>query len=154
MPSSLPSGATTVTKMTTAASARHVAPHQFLRSGEQIGAVRDAGGLDAHQRRRAHDDQQHERGERQRNAVVETDGAGAPMQVGGQRMHCAVMPGGSAGTVCNSPQPGHSRSCGSVTSAIAVADSRYHSRSRPATSIVASPSASWPTAVLIAATSP
>ena len=42
------------------------------------GDARDAGGFDAHQRRRAHDDQQHEGGERQRDDVVEADGAGAP----------------------------------------------------------------------------
>ena len=35
-------------------------------------------------------------------------------KVVGQRTHWAVMPGAKAGTVCNNPQPGHSRSCGSV----------------------------------------
>jgi hypothetical protein len=32
----------------------------------------------------------------------------------GQRAHRAVVPGTSGGTVWNRPQPGHSRSCGSV----------------------------------------
>ena len=58
------------------------------------------------------------------------------------------MPGAKAGTVWNSPQPGHSRSCGSVAGGLA------EDRFTGPTSIDARPSASWPTAVLIAVTSP
>ena len=94
------------------------APNQFLRSREQ---VRPDAQMPAVSTLisvvDAHDDQQHERGERQRDAVVEADGRWcAARSVVAQRPHCAVMPGASAGTVCSSPQPGHSRSCGSVTS--------------------------------------
>ena len=63
--------------------------------------------------RRAHHDQQHERGKRQRDAVL------------GRMRRCATQHRRAAqasrrharhsgGTVWNSPQPGHSRSCGAV----------------------------------------
>ena len=56
---------------------RHVLPNQLLRPGEQVGSALDAGGFDAHQVRRAHDDQQHECGCSQGNDVVEAMRAGA-----------------------------------------------------------------------------
>src|SRR5215472_8679306 len=40
-------------------------------------------------------------------------------RVVGQRTQWALMPGARAGTVWNNPQPGHSRSCGSIVGRLA-----------------------------------
>ncbi len=80
----------------------------------------------------------------------------ARRRIVGQRAHCALAPGLSAGTICNSPQPGHSRSCGRVAGGGSAAGKRRLTRGprRGTSSIGAMPSASRPTAALIAATSP
>ena len=56
---------------------------------------------------------------------------------------------------CNSPHPGHSRSCGFVAGASTrKAEAVIHARTGSVVNIAATPSASRPTATLIAATSP
>ena len=74
---------------------RHVLPHQLLRPGKEVGDMTDSGGLDAHQGGRAHDRQQHQRRQGQRDDVVEAMGGGAAQC---RRAACALR--GRAGGEC------------------------------------------------------
>src|SRR6185312_948265 len=103
--------------------------------------MHDPGGGDRHQRRRAHHHQQYQRRQGQREASPERIGAGAPQ--GGATTRTARRHAGDEWR-----QDLEHPAAGTFTQ---LAPGRWLAHRR---SIVASPSASWPTAALIAATSP
>ena len=149
--SSLPNGASRVVKTTASASGDMPRRTSSVGARQQVGAVRDAGGRDRHQRRRAHHVSSTSAADRQRQAAAERIGARAAQRgaaaeqraadAGRERRH-GLEQRRSPGIPAARPASGHS-----VTPA-AVARRLTLRRS-----IAASPSASWPTRVLIAATS-
>ena len=138
MPNSLPNGAPAVTNTTTMASA--VMPRWTSSSGpgEQTGAMRDPRRLHAHQRRQAHHTEQHQRGDRQCQAVLQR----MPSRPMNRRAAAAAdarrRRAASAGTRCSSPQPRHScrRGAGDFRFR-APREHRSHFARRPAASMVA-----------------
>ena len=126
----------------------HVLLDQFLRPRKQTRDPRDAGLLDGHQIRRAHHDQQHEGGKRQRDDML------GPMR--------RIVPEYRRAAHAACRHPGHQRRyCLHQAAAGAFAQLRRRRRRLhdaadhlPAANIAASPSASCPTAALIAVTCP
>ena len=126
----------------------HIVLNQFLRPRKQTRDPRDAGLLDGHQIRRAHHNQQHESGKRQRDDML------GPMR--------GIVPEHRRAAQAACRHARHQRRyCLDEAAAGAFAQlGRRRPRLRdaadhlPAANIAASPSASCPTAALIAVTSP
>ena len=129
------------------AECRHVLPDQLLWSREQVRSALDAGGFDAHQVRRAHDDQQHECGCGQGDDVVEAMRTGAAQCCRTAHASC----GHSRCQGRDRLEQSAARALSQLRLGLRPIGGRSHHRPN---SIAVIPSASWPTAVLIAVTSP